>query len=62
MRIKAPLEGPKKVLTPIYNSNVAKVYIIKWSQNLIWAYRSGVLGIPKYACKAGYFTILDHIA
>ena len=23
-------------------------YIIKWSQNFIWAYESDVFGIPKY--------------
>ena len=43
---KALSEGPRAFLRPLYNSNVAKVSIVKWSQNLIWAYGSGVFGIP----------------
>ena len=42
------LEGPRSILKQLNNSNVAKVSIIKWSQNFIWAYGSDIFGIPKY--------------
>ena len=39
--------GPSANLRPLYNSNVAKVSIVKWSQILISIVRSSILGIPK---------------
>ena len=44
---KAPSDGPSAILRPLFNSNLKRVYIIKWSQNLIQAHRSSVFGIPK---------------
>ena len=44
---KTLLEGPKTILRPLYDSNVAEVSIIKCSPNLNWVYRSSVFGIPK---------------
>ena len=51
-------DGPSVNLRPLFNSNMTKVYVIKWSQNCIRTIRNGVVGIPKYLkneCKAGYF-------
>ena len=39
--------GPSENLRPLYHSNVTKVSIIKWFQNLIWAYRFSVFGKAK---------------
>ena len=39
--------GPNAILIPLYNSNLAKVYIVKWSQNLNVVTRNSVSGIPK---------------
>ena len=33
---------------PLYNSNMAKVSIVKWSQKWIFVYGSAISGIPKY--------------
>ena len=44
---KALSDGLSAILRPLFNSNVAKVSVIKWSQNFTWAYRSGVFGKPK---------------
>ena len=44
-----------------YSSNVAKISIIKWSQNLIKVNKSSVSCLPKdlkKACEAVNFTIL----
>ena len=40
-------EGPRAILRPPNNSFVAKAFIINWSQNLIWAYGTGVFGRTK---------------
>ena len=39
--------GPSEILGPLYISNVERVYIGKWSQNLICIARSPISGIPK---------------
>ena len=55
---KALSDGPSVNLKPLYNSNMTKVSVLKWSQNCTRTIRNGVFGIPKYlknACKAGYF-------
>ena len=44
---KALSDGPSANLRPLYNSNVAKVSIVKWSQILISTVRSSIFGIPK---------------
>ena len=59
---RALSDGPSVNLKPLFNSNMTKVSVIKWSKNCTRAIRSGVIGIPKYlqnACKAGYFNIFD---
>ena len=38
------LDNPR----PLYNSNMAKVSIVKWSQKWIFVYGSAISGIPKY--------------
>ena len=35
-------------LRPLYNGNMAKVSIVKWSQKWIFVYGSAISGIPKY--------------
>ena len=35
-------------LRPLYNSNMAKVYIVKWSQKFIFVDGSAISGIPNY--------------
>ena len=40
-------DSPGAVMRPLYNSIVAKVSIVKWSQNLIYVAGSPVLGLPK---------------
>ena len=57
---KALLEGPRAILRPLYNSNKAKVSIIKSSHNLIRAYGSGVFGIPKN-CQITRFACIFQI-
>ena len=44
---KALSDGPSENLRPLYNSNVAKVSIVKWSQILILAVGSSISDIPK---------------
>ena len=44
---KALSDGPNTILRPLYNSNVAKVNIVKWSQNNIFVASSSVSRIPK---------------
>ena len=44
---KALSDGPSANLRPLYNSNVAKVSIVKWSQILILAVGSSISDIPK---------------
>ena len=44
---KALSDGPSANLRPLYNSNVAKVSIVKWSQILISTVRSSIFDIPK---------------
>ena len=41
------LDVPSEVLRPLYNSNVTKVSVVKYYQNLICLARSPVSGIPK---------------
>ena len=41
---KALADGPSENLKPLYNSNVAKVLIVKWSQILISTARSSISG------------------
>ena len=38
------LDNPR----PLYNSNMAKVSIVMWSQKWIFVYGSAISGIPKY--------------
>ena len=55
--------GPSVNLRPLFNSNMTKIFVIKWSQNCTRTIRSGVVGIPKYlknACKAGYLNIFGY--
>ena len=54
-------DGPSVNLRQLFNSNITKVSVIKWSQNCTRTIRHGVVGIPKYlkkTCRAGYFNIL----
>ena len=54
-------DGPSANLSPLFNSNVTKVSVIKWSQNCTTTIRSDIVGIPKYlknASKAGILTFL----
>ena len=44
---KALSDGLSANLRPLYNSNVAKVSIVKWSQILISTEGSSISGIPK---------------
>ena len=44
---KALSDGPSANLRPLYNSNVAKVSIVKWSQISISTAGSTISGIPK---------------
>ena len=37
-------------LRPLYNSNVAKVSVVKWSQNLIFVDANAFFGLP-YDCQ-----------
>ena len=60
---KALSDGPSVNLRPLFNSNMTKVYVIKWSQNCTRTIRMGVVGIPKYlknACKAGDSNIFGY--
>ena len=41
-------DGPSANLRPLCNSNVTKVYDLKWSQNWTRTIRSGVFGIAKH--------------
>ena len=41
---KALSDGPSENLRPLYNSNVAKVLMVKWSQILVFLARSPVSG------------------
>ena len=41
--------GPSANLRPLLNSNMAKVYIEKWSRILISTAESSISGIPKIA-------------
>ena len=56
--------GLSAILRPLCNCNVAKVSIIKLYQNLIWAYRSTISGLPKYlkkkTCKVDNFYIFGY--
>ena len=57
---KALSDGPSENVRSLFNSNMTKVYFIKWSQNCTI---SGVVVIPKYlknACKAGYFNFFGY--
>ena len=45
---KTLVDGPSANLRPLYNSNVAKVSIVMWSQILISTARSTVSGITIY--------------
>ena len=60
---RALSDGPSANVRPLFNSNMTKVSVIKWSQNCTRTIKSGVVGIPKYlknACKAGYFNIFGY--
>ena len=60
---KALSDGPSVNMRPLFNSNMTKVSVLKWSQNCTRTIRIGVVGIPKFlknACKAGYFTIFGY--
>ena len=60
---KERFDGPSVNLRPLFNSNMTKVYVIKWSQNCTRTIRNDVVGIPKYlknTCKAGYFNICGY--
>ena len=46
--------GPSENLRPLYNSNVAKVSIVKWSQILISTVRSSIFDIPKIFKKSRF--------
>ena len=51
-------------MRPLFNSNMTKVSVLKWSHNWTRTIRSGVFGIPKYlknACKAGYFNFFGYV-
>ena len=61
---KALSDGPSANLRPLYNSNVAKVSIVKWSQILISAVGSRVSGITifyKNALKTQFFEIFGYV-
>ena len=54
---------PSANVRPLFNSNMTKVSVLKWSQNCTRTIRSGVVGIPKYlknACNTGYFNIFGY--
>ena len=44
---KTLFDGPSANLRPLYNSNMAKVYIVKSSQILISAVGSSISDMPK---------------
>ena len=51
-------DSPREILRPLYNSNMAKVPIVKWSQNCIFVDRNSISGSPqvlKNAYKTGIF-------
>ena len=69
--MRPQIEYPQKALSyvpsvnlrPLFNSNMTKVSVIKWSQNCTRTIRSGVVSIPKNlknACKAGYCNIIGY--
>ena len=45
---KTVSDGPSENLRPLYNSSVAKVSIVKWSQILISTAESTILAYPKF--------------
>ena len=44
---KALSVGSSTNMRPLYNSNMAKVSVVKWSQNMNFVTRSSVFGTPK---------------
>ena len=48
---KALSDGFSVNVRPLFNSNITKVSVIKWSQHCTRTIRSGVVGIPKYLKK-----------
>ena len=51
-------EGPSAHPRPLHISKMAKVYIVKWSQNLIFDARSSISGLTKVLireCETGIF-------
>ena len=44
------LDNPR----PLYDSNMAKVSIVKWSQKWNFVYGSVISGIPKYFENCGF--------
>ena len=60
---KALSDGPSVNLRPLFNSDMKKLSLKKWSQNYTRTIRNGVVGIPKYwknVCKAGHFNIFGY--
>ena len=58
---KALSDGLSANLRPLYNSNVAKVNIVKWSQILISTVRSSIFDIPKIFKKSRFQCIFKNI-
>ena len=56
---KALSVGPSAILRPLCISNMAKVYIIKWSQNSYWVAKSPTSGLPKDLKIRTYPVILN---
>ena len=56
-------DSPRAILSSLYNSNMAKVPIVKWCQNHFFVDRSAISGSPqvfKNAHKTGIFKKLGY--
>ena len=51
---KALSDGVLANLRPLYNSNMSKVSIVKWSQNRIFVAGRVISGIPKFLENCGF--------
>ena len=53
--------GSFEILKPLYQYNMAKVSIVQWSQNLIFASRSTVSGIPENSKNTSFSFMFQNI-
>ena len=58
---KAFSDGPNAIPRPPFDSNVAKVPIVKWSQNLIFVDRSVISGVPQFLENTCFVCIFKNL-